>query len=258
MHRFVYADNAATTPVSREVLDAMLPCFESDWGNPSSQHSKGMEAKDILDDARERIAAVLGCTAGEIYFTSCGTESDNWIIRSVCRAKKNRGKHIISTEIEHNAVRRTLEQLQEDGFEVTYLKPDSFGQISPGQLEAAIRPDTILITIMMANNVIGTVLNIKPLLWGDPTGHIVALQKCRGRKKAIEAIVELYRTRAIEPEKQRIAISHADCLEEAQQLAERIRAVAEPKELIICPHEPVTGSHVGPGMLALFFFGEGR
>jgi DegV family protein with EDD domain len=109
-----------------------------------------------------------------------------------------------------------------------------------------------------ATAAIGTVLNIKPLLWGDPTGHIVALSKCRGRKKAIEAIVELYRTRAIEPEKQRIAISHGDCLEEAQLLAEKICAIAQPGELIICPHEPFTGAHVGPGMLALFFFGETR
>ena len=109
-----------------------------------------------------------------------------------------------------------------------------------------------------ATAAIGTVLNIKPLLWGDPTGHIVALQKCRGRKKAIEAIVELYRTRAIEPEKQRIAISHGDCPQEAQLLAEKICAIAQPKELIICPHEPFTGAHVGPGMLALFFFGKKR
>lgn len=109
-----------------------------------------------------------------------------------------------------------------------------------------------------ATAAIGTVLNIKPLLWGDTTGHIVALSKCRGRKKAIDAIVELYRTRAIEPEKQRVAISHGDCPEEAQALAERICAIAQPGELIICPHEPFTGAHVGPGMLALFFFGQKR
>lgn len=109
-----------------------------------------------------------------------------------------------------------------------------------------------------ATAAIGTVLNIKPLLWGDPTGHIVALQKCRGRKKAIDQIVELYRTRAIAPEKQRIAISHGDCPEEAQALADRICAIAQPRELIIVPHEPFTGAHVGPGMLALFFFGKER
>lgn len=107
-----------------------------------------------------------------------------------------------------------------------------------------------------ATAAIGTVLNIKPLLWGDPTGHIVALKKCRGRKKAIDEIVELYRTRAIHPENQRIAISHGDCPEEAQLLANRVCEICQPKELIICPHEPFTGAHVGPGMLALFFFGE--
>ena len=109
-----------------------------------------------------------------------------------------------------------------------------------------------------ATAAIGTVLNIKPLLWGDPTGHIVALKKCRGRRKAIDEIVELYRTRAIHPENQRIAISHGNCPEEAQLLANRVCEICQPKELIICPHEPFTGAHVGPGMLALFFFGEKR
>ena len=109
-----------------------------------------------------------------------------------------------------------------------------------------------------ATAAIGTILHIKPLLWGDPTGHIVALSKCRGRKKAIEAILEIYRTRAIDAQNQRVAISHGDCLEEAQQLAERVCEICKPKELIICQHEPFTGSHVGPGMLALFYFGEER
>lgn len=109
-----------------------------------------------------------------------------------------------------------------------------------------------------ATAAIGTVLNIKPLLWGDPTGHIVALKKCRGRKKAIDEIVELYRTRAIHPENQRIAISHGDCPAEAELLAKRVCEICQPRELIICPHEPFTGAHVGPGMLALFFFGESR
>ncbi len=105
---------------------------------------------------------------------------------------------------------------------------------------------------------IGTVLNIKPLLWGDPTGHIVAYSKCRGRSKSIDAIVEQYRTKAVNPQNQRVAISHGDCLEEAEYLAKRICEIAQPKELIIAPHEPFTGAHVGPGMLALFFFGEER
>ena len=109
-----------------------------------------------------------------------------------------------------------------------------------------------------ATAMIGTVLNIKPLLWGDPTGHIVACGKYRGRKKVIDAIVELYRTRAVDAQNQRVAISHGDCPEEAEALAERICEICKPKELIICPHEPFTGAHVGPGMLALFFFGDGR
>ena len=109
-----------------------------------------------------------------------------------------------------------------------------------------------------ATAAIGTILNIKPILWGDPTGHIVALSKCRGRKRAIEAIVDIYRNRAIDAQNQRVAISHGDCLEEAQLLADKICEICKPKELIICPHEPFTGAHVGPGMLALFFFGEER
>lgn len=109
-----------------------------------------------------------------------------------------------------------------------------------------------------ATAAIGTILNIKPLLWGDPTGHIVALSKCRGRKKAVEAILEIYRTRAIDAQNQRVAISHGDCQEEAEALAKRLCEICKPKELIICQHEPFTGSHVGPGMLALFFFGDER
>ena len=109
-----------------------------------------------------------------------------------------------------------------------------------------------------ATAAIGTVLNIKPLLWGDPTGHIVALKKCRGRKKAIDEIVELYRTRAVHPENQRVGITHGDCPEDAELLAKRICEICPPKELVICPHEPFTGAHVGPGMLALYFFGDNR
>ena len=106
--------------------------------------------------------------------------------------------------------------------------------------------------------VVGTMLNIKPILRGDEEGHIVVCQKCRGRKKAIDTLAQLYRDRVVDPENQYVAISHGDCPEEAEALAEKIRAIAAPKELIFCPHEPVTGSHVGPGMLAVFFFGEGR
>lgn len=109
-----------------------------------------------------------------------------------------------------------------------------------------------------ATAAIGTVLNIKPLLWGDPTGHITACAKLRGRKKAIEAIVAQYREKVLDAENRRVAISHGDCPEDAQLIADKIQEISKPKELIICPHEPVTGSHVGPGMLALFFYGKHR
>jgi len=112
--------------------------------------------------------------------------------------------------------------------------------------------------ISAATYALGTVLNIKPLLWGDETGHIVAYEKHRGRKRVIEAIVRLYRERAIDPQHQRVAISHGDCPEDARLLADMVCSICKPKELIICPHEPFTGSHVGPGMLALFFFGKKR
>lgn len=112
--------------------------------------------------------------------------------------------------------------------------------------------------ISAASAAIGSMLNIKPMLWGDDTGHIIAKAKCRGRKRAIDAIVEQYAQKIRKPELQRVAISHGDCLEEAEALAERIKAIAQPKELIICAHEPFSGSHVGPGMLALFFFGVTR
>ena len=116
MARFVYADNAATTPVSRDVIEAMAPVFESAWGNPSSLHSKGREAKDMLDEAREKIASCLGCSAGEIYFTSCGSESDNWAIKGAALRQAKKGKnHIITSKIEHPAVLRTCEFLEKEG-----------------------------------------------------------------------------------------------------------------------------------------------
>ncbi|MDO4519661.1 MAG: cysteine desulfurase family protein [Eubacteriales bacterium] len=159
----IYMDHAATTAVSEGALQEMLPYFSEEYGNPSAVYSYGQTGKNIVEKCRERVAKCIGAFKTEIYFTSCGTESDNWAIRSACRLRKDKGKHIISSEIEHNAVRRTLEQLEEDGYEVTYLKPNKDGQISVEQLEEAIREDTILITIMLANNVVGTVLNIKEL-----------------------------------------------------------------------------------------------
>ena len=153
----IYMDHSATTALSETALNAMMPYFREEFGNPSAVYSYGQTGKNALEKCRDRLAKCIGAMRSEIFFTSGGTESDNWVIRSVCRARKNAGRHIISTEIEHNAVRRTLEQLEEDGFEVTFLKPDHFGHITPEQLESAIRPDTILITIKMANNVVGTI-----------------------------------------------------------------------------------------------------
>ena len=164
MKRFVYADNAATTPVSREVLDAMLPCFERDYGNPSSQHSLGIEAKDILDDARERIAAVLGCSAGEIYFTSGGTESDNWAIRGAAMRMKAKGRnHIVTSKIEHHAVLHTCEALAKEGFEVSYVGVDSDGVVDLDELREVVTDKTAVVAIMYANNEIGTIEPIEEI-----------------------------------------------------------------------------------------------
>lgn len=164
MKRFVYADNAATTPVSREVLDAMLPCFERDFGNPSSQHSLGIEAKDILDDARARIAAVLGCRADEIYFTSGGTESDNWAIRGTAMRMRAKGRtHIVTSKIEHHAVLHTCEALEKEGFEVSYVGVDSDGVIDLDELRATVTDKTAVVAIMYANNEIGTIEPIEEI-----------------------------------------------------------------------------------------------
>ena len=124
--RLIYVDNAATTPVSQEVLDAMLPCFTEKWGNPSSQHSKGAEAKEILEKARADIACCLKCNPKEIFFTSCGSESDNWAIRGVLKKIKDR-KHIITTKIEHHAVLHTCVSLEKEGYRVTYLDVNNEG-----------------------------------------------------------------------------------------------------------------------------------
>ena len=159
----IYVDNAATTKVSESALKAMIPCFTENFGNPSAIYSYGQEAKKVLEDSRVAVASSIGARSTEIYFTSGGTESVNWAIHSACQQTSSKGKHIISTEIEHNAVLKTLEKLQALGYEITLLKPDMHGQIAPQQLDSAIRSDTVLVSIMMANNVIGSVLKIKEL-----------------------------------------------------------------------------------------------
>ena len=164
MARFVYADNAATTPVSREVIEAMVPCFSECWGNPSSQHGKGYEAKALLDGARADIAGVLGCQPSEIYFTSCGTESDNWAIKGAAYRLRAKGKtHIVTSKIEHHAVLHTVEALAKEGFSVTYVGVDSDGIVKLDELRAAVTDKTAIVAVMYANNEIGTVQPIKEI-----------------------------------------------------------------------------------------------
>ena len=164
MKRYVYADNAATTPVSAEVVSAMMPCFEKDWGNPSSLHQKGREAKEILDSARERIAAVLGCRASEIYFTSCGTESDNWAIKGAAYRMRAKGRtHIITSKIEHHAVLNSCAALEKEGFTVTYLDVDENGVVDVEQLKNTVNDKTALVAVMYANNEVGTIEPIEEI-----------------------------------------------------------------------------------------------
>lgn len=164
MSRFVYADNAATTPVSREVIEAMQPCFAEAWGNPSSQHSKGAEAKNLLDGARERIANVFNCAPNEIYFTSCGTESDNWAIRGAAYKARKKGRtHIVTSAIEHHAVLNTCKALEKEGFEVTYVGVDEYGTVKLDELRSAVTEKTAIVAIMYANNEIGTIQPIEEI-----------------------------------------------------------------------------------------------
>ena len=161
---FVYADNAATTAVSKTALDAMLPALGELYGNPSSLHQKGREANLALIAARETVAKCLNAQPREIYFTGCGTESDNWAITEGARLGAAAGKrHIISDTIEHHAVLHTLTKLEKEGFEVTYLPVHENGLVRLEELAAAIRPDTCLVTIMYANNEIGTLQPIREI-----------------------------------------------------------------------------------------------
>ena len=160
--RRIYADNAATTAVSREVLEAMLPYFCESYGNPSSLHSIGREARAALDSARETIAKSIGCEANELYFTSCGSESDNWAIRGGAHSKKGK-KHIITTKIEHHAALHACKALEKEGYEVTYIGVDEYGYVDPEDIRAAMREDTALVSVMFANNEIGTIQPIKEI-----------------------------------------------------------------------------------------------
>lgn len=154
---FVYVDNAATTQVDPDVAEKVIPCFTSVFGNASSIHTAGRKAKELLDTAREQVANALGAEPGEIYFTAGGSESDNWAIKGVAHKFAKKGKHLITTAIEHHAVLHSMKSLEKEGFEVTYLPVDSEGFVTAEQVEKAIRPDTILVSVMFANNEIGSV-----------------------------------------------------------------------------------------------------
>lgn len=159
----IYLDNAATTKVADSVVDAMLPYFKEYYGNASSIYQLGAKSKEALDESREYIAGTLGAKTNEIYFTAGGSESDNWAIKATADAYARKGKHIITSAIEHYAVLHTCEYLEKHGYEVTYVGVDENGVIKLDELKAAIRPDTILISVMFANNEIGTIQPIKEI-----------------------------------------------------------------------------------------------
>ena len=177
-----YMDNGATTRVTAEVMAAMQPYFCEIYGNPSSVHGFGREARKAVEAARAQVAKAIGAQPREIYFTGCGTEADNWALRGAAYANIKKGKHIITTNFEHHAVLHTCKQLEKEGFEVTYMPVDQDGLITPEQLEAAIRPDTVLVSIMYANNEVGTI---------EPIPELAAVAKQHGvlfHTHAVQAI----------------------------------------------------------------------
>lgn len=163
MEKVIYLDNAATTRTAPEVVDAMLPYFTENYGNPSSIYGFASANKEVIAEQREKIADILGAKANEIYFTAGGTESDNWALTATAEAYGTKGKHIITSRIEHHAVLHTCAYLEKRGYEVTYLDVDENGLVDPRKVEEAIRPDTILISIMAANNEIGTIQPIREI-----------------------------------------------------------------------------------------------
>ncbi|MFW6195477.1 MAG: cysteine desulfurase family protein, partial [Chloroflexota bacterium] len=158
--KIIYMDHAATTPLRPEALEAMMPYFNESFGNPNSLYSLGQEARNALDESREKIAQVLNCRPREIVFTSGGTESDNTAIKGVASSLRPSGRHIITTAVEHHAVIHACEALVEDGYDVTYLPVDQGGLVSPQAVEDSIREDTILVSVMLANNEIGTIQDV--------------------------------------------------------------------------------------------------
>ena len=178
----IYMDNGATTRVTEPVFEAMQPYFCEIYGNPSSAHNFGYVSRHAIDAAREQVAKAINADVNEIYFTGCGTESDNWAVRGAAYENVKKGRHIITTAIEHHAILHTCAQLEKEGFEVTYLPVDEYGFVTPEQLDAAIRPDTTLVSIMTANNEIGTI---------EPIAELAAVCKKRGvlfHTDAVQAI----------------------------------------------------------------------
>ncbi len=163
MAKLIYLDNAATTKTAPEVVEAMLPYFAEYYGNPSSVYEFAGKSKEAITKSRETIAEALGAQANEIYFTAGGSESDNWALKAAAEAYAKKGKHIITTKIEHHAILHTAEYLEKNGYEVTYLDVDEYGVVKLEELKKAIRPDTILISVMFANNEIGTIQPIKEI-----------------------------------------------------------------------------------------------
>ena len=163
MSKLIYLDNAATTKTAPEVVEAMLPYFTEYYGNPSSVYSFAAQNKEVITQQREIIANALGAKTEEIYFTAGGSESDNWALKATAEAYGNKGKHIITTKIEHHAILHSAEYLEKRGYEVTYLDVDEYGVVKLDDLKAAIRPDTILISVIFANNEIGTIQPIKEI-----------------------------------------------------------------------------------------------
>ncbi len=163
MENYIYMDNSATTPVKEEVLHEMLPYFTTKYGNPSSIYSLGSQSKNAIEVSRERIAEALKAKTNEIFFTAGGSEADNWALKGIAFANKGRGNHIITSKIEHHGILHTCEYLEKQGFEITYLDVDEYGTIDLKQLEESINSNTILISIMFANNEIGTIQPIKEI-----------------------------------------------------------------------------------------------